>query len=278
MTRIRDYTKLNWNQESTLDAPLAGMTGIVTGQGDMEEGDEILLCVRCRVSALERYANPPELWRAEVTFIAPESLEVLSEANKFQLVKQLATQLGASIQQSEVYQQVTRLLSSDSVTQLANRAYFNDRLQQEWQRLQREHASLSLILVEVDQAVTYRAISSPSMYNAQLKQIAQTLKTSGQRSTDLVAVYDETVFAVLLPQTPDVGALRVAEMMQSRIQALSPLHKTESAPSMTLSVGVASLVPSSAQTPTDFLNVAEQALQTAKSMGGAKIIQHMGTR
>jgi diguanylate cyclase (GGDEF)-like protein len=268
MTQIHDYTKLAWGDEFMLEAPLEGITGEMIGQGDVQPGDSILVCVRCRVVEIEHYAEPPDMWRAKVSFLAPSSMEELSEPVKFQLLKQAATQFGNTIQQSELYQQLQRLLSSDPLTQVANRQRFEECLTQEWRRMMREQTPLSLILCKFDGLALDH---SPTSKN-QLRQIAATIQQAARRPSDLVARYQEDTFAVLLPNTPLQGAVHVAGKIRSQVQALGEAGLAIQLRSpLRVCLGIATQIPQQGSKTTDLSQGAEQALQTALA-GGEDIV------
>lgn len=263
MAQIHDYTKRVLGDEFLLDAPLEGLTGEMTGQGDVQPGDSILICIRCQVVEVERYADPPDMWRAKVSLLGPSSIEELPEPMILQLFKQVTTQLGGAIQHSELYQQLQRLLASDRLTQLANRQRFEEYLTQEWQRMIREQKPLSLILCKLD------PFSLQSLTDEDdLRKIATEIRESARRSSDLVARYREDTFAILLPNTPLPGASHVAERIRSRITGLQEANPSLLSAPVTLSLGVASYVPSRDSSYELLLRSAERALQEALDQGG----------
>jgi len=263
MAQIHDYTKRVWGDEFLLDAPLEGLTGEMIGQGDVQPGDSILICIRCQVVEVEHYAEPPDMWRAKVSFLGPNSTEELPEPMILQFLKQVAAQAGDVIQHSDLYQQCQQLLTSDRLTGLANRHRFEEYLRQEWRRMIREQKPLSLILCKLDQFPLEGLTGEDD-----LKKIAAEIRQSARRSSDLVARYQKDTFAILLPNTPLSGATRVAERIPSRVRSLQEAkHSLLSVP-ITLSLGIASYVPSRNSSPELLLRVSEQALQKALNRGG----------
>jgi diguanylate cyclase (GGDEF)-like protein len=277
MAEIHDFTKLTWGKDFTLDAQLAGILGTMTGQGRMEVGDFITLLVQCHVTDIEHYENTSGLWRAEVCFVSPEVLDRLPETTKFQLLQYLVSQLGASLQKSEIYQQVGRLLASDSITQVASWPHLNQQLQQEWQRMIRENNSLSLLFCEIDGAESYRKSRGTQVYHQRLQQIAQAINASGKRASDVVARYQEATFALLLPNTPAQGAVYVAQEIQFKVQAsISEEETAKGNPPVTVSIGVATFAPTHGTEPSLILDATEQALHEAKAAGGDRICSIVG--
>jgi diguanylate cyclase (GGDEF)-like protein len=77
---------------------------------------------------------------------------------------------------------------------------------------------------------------------------------------------------VLLPRTDLPGAQRVAEMMRAAVAALGIAHGAVPAKRLSLSIGVASLVPDAESPPDDLLRRAATALYIAKTMGRNRIV------
>ncbi len=143
----------------------------------------------------------------------------------------------------------------DPLTEVATRATFDLRCNQEWRRGTRDASSLSLLLLELD---------DPRPREDRLRQIAWVLRSPLSRPGDFVARYTDTRFAVLLPITDSVGALIVAESLRTAMDALKGSRTT-------VSIGVASLVPSQERALSSLLAAAEKALAAARQGGGNRI-------
>ncbi len=88
------------------------------------------------------------------------------------------------------------------------------------------------------------------------------------RSPDLVARYGSEEFAVFLPFTPTVEAVQVAEVIQQGVRALEISHRNSSVSwCITVSVGVASILPTPEESPATLIAAADAALYHAKSSG-----------
>jgi diguanylate cyclase (GGDEF)-like protein/PAS domain S-box-containing protein len=190
------------------------------------------------------------------------------------LLKQLATQVGIAIQQSEIYQQLQaanqelqRLASLDSLTQIANRRRFEEYLDQEWRRMAREGAPLSLILCDIDFFKTYNDTYGHLAGDECLRQVAKAISHAVERPADLVARYGGEEFAVILPNTKAEKAIQVAEKIRSKVQALRIAHtSSQLRQHVTLSLGVASIVPGD-DFSTILVAAADRALYQAKAKG-----------
>jgi len=202
------------------------------------------------------------------------------------LLQQLATQVAIAIQQSELYQklqeanlELQRLASSDGLTQVANRRYFDEYINQEWQRLAREQSSLSLILCDIDFFKKYNDTYGHQAGDRCLQQVAQAISRVIKRPADLVARYGGEEFAIILPHTEIEGASHVAELIRLEVKTLEIPHPNylrkaetmEARQYVTLSLGVASAVPHHTLSPARLIFSADHALYRAKAEGRDRV-------
>ncbi|MEB3293480.1 MAG: diguanylate cyclase [Synechococcales bacterium] len=171
--------------------------------------------------------------------------------------------------------ELERLASLDGLTQIANRRRFDEGLQQIWNMMLREGRSIAVILCDVDYFKRYNDTYGHPAGDSCLIQVAQTLQATVQRSGDLVARYGGEEFAIILHDTNLTGALQVAEKVQTAIANLALPHQaSEVSDQVTLSLGVATIVPNSRNLPKHLLKMADQALYQAKQQGRNRIICH----
>jgi diguanylate cyclase (GGDEF)-like protein len=172
-------------------------------------------------------------------------------------------------------QELERLAFADGLTQVANRRRFDHCLDQEWGRLRCIQAPLSLLLCDVDYFKQYNDSYGHQAGDDCLCQIASLLQMAVKRPDDLVARYGGEEFAVILPNTPITGALKVAQEIQARMNQLQIVHQSSLiADRITLSIGVTTLTPQRGSSPDQMLAMADQALYQAKSQGRNCVIAH----
>jgi two-component system, cell cycle response regulator len=191
------------------------------------------------------------------------------------LLIQLANQLVMAIQQAELYQQLEvanqklqQLANIDSLTQIPNRRSFDEVLQREWSRLEREQAPLSLILCDIDFFKNYNDTYGHPAGDECLKKVAQILDQAMQRPGDVAARYGGEEFALILPNTDTAGAIYLAKTILSNIRNKNLVHESSKISShLTLSLGIATMIPQQVSSLKCLIAHADEALYRAKETG-----------
>jgi diguanylate cyclase (GGDEF)-like protein len=175
-------------------------------------------------------------------------------------------QVEAKLQQANL--QLYHLANTDSLTQIANRRCFNETLEQEWQRLKREQQPLSLILCDIDYFKQYNDRYGHPAGDACLQQVAQAIARCVNRPADLVARYGGEEFAIILPNTDLDGAVKIVKAIRAVLEALQISH-TDSAVAayITLSLGVACLIPTPNSSCQELIAAVDAKLYHAKQQG-----------
>lgn len=168
----------------------------------------------------------------------------------------------------EANQKLGRLATLDGLTQISNRRRFDQYLEQEWQRMVREQQPLSLIMFDVDYFKPYNDCLGHQQGDEALIAIAAAATRSVKRAADLLARYGGEEFAVVLPNTSRAGAEIVAKALQKEIADLQLAHpQSPVSKYLTVSIGIASVVPTADQAPEDLIAAADAALYQAKRRG-----------
>lgn len=163
--------------------------------------------------------------------------------------------------------ELQRQASLDGLTQIANRRYFNEHIEQQWYRQIETGQCLSLILCDVDHFKLYNDYYGHLAGDSCLQQVAKAI-TQAIRTTDLVARYGGEEFVVVLPNTNNATAIQVAERIGAQVRALQIPHaKSSASDRVTLSCGVATAIPSFTSSPSDLITTADEALYDAKQKG-----------
>ena len=170
-------------------------------------------------------------------------------------------------------QRLDRLATTDGLTQIANRRYFDDFLVREWRRGRREKFPLSLIICDIDHFKQYNDFFGHQSGDICLQKVAKTISNTAKRPGDLVARYGGEEFVVLLPRTPGRNALQVAETIRDNIEKLKISHPQSSVSNhVSLSLGISCVVPDPRYTRNQLLVTADKALYAAKKQGRDRAI------
>lgn len=170
-------------------------------------------------------------------------------------------------------QRLRYLANVDELTQVANRRAFEQYLQQEWQRGMRDSQTLSLILCDVDYFKQFNDYYGHVAGDECLHTIAQVLRETLKRPTDMVARYGGEEFAIVLPNTELTGAEAVAISLISQVRRqLLPHAASQVSHYVTLTLGIISGVPSPEQDWQSFLEQADRSLYRAKRAGRDRIV------
>ncbi|MBF0137720.1 MAG: PleD family two-component system response regulator [Magnetococcus sp. DMHC-1] len=161
-----------------------------------------------------------------------------------------------------------RLAMMDGLTGIPNRRRFDETLEREWRRCLRAMRPLSLIIVDIDHFKLFNDHYGHALGDQCLKKIASALARTQTRSADLVARYGGEEFVCLLPEIASEGAQASARRMHEAVTALRIPHKASpTADHVTLSLGVATIVPSRHRLPTCLIEAADGFLYQAKHAG-----------
>jgi len=160
----------------------------------------------------------------------------------------------------------------DGLTGIANRRAFDQALEHEWRRGLRSRRPVSVIMGDVDCFKRYNDGLGHARGDVCLQRVAQVFAGAVRRPSDTVARYGGEEFVCVLGDTDAEGARVVAEKIRAGIEALAIPHPdSDVAPCVTLSLGIAALVPDH---KTGFLTIVEQAdqkLYQAKRSGRNRV-------
>ncbi|MBF0234701.1 MAG: diguanylate cyclase [Desulfamplus sp.] len=169
-----------------------------------------------------------------------------------------------------------KLSLRDCLTGIANRMHFDQKLLQEWKIMQREKLPLSLILCDVDYFKKYNDHYGHQAGDSCLQRVAFIIHINAKRPADLASRFGGEEFAVILPNTDTQGALMTAENIRSEVQRYEIPH-AESAvsPFVSISLGVATIIPIQPFSPEKLTALADAALYKAKRNGRNRVEKAM---
>lgn len=203
---------------------------------------------------------------------APAPDDIYRAGLRLFLANVLGLSVASTLQRSQRLQfaqnrLLQQLLSTDSLTGIANRRHFDYALVDEWRRCARAGKPLSLLMIDVDHFKAFNDARGHLQGDECLRRVAGLLSQAARRPGDLVARYGGEEFVCLLTDTNATGALLVAGRLQAAIDEACISHPNSPlGPHLTISIGAATAHPP-AQSPESLVALADRLLYAAKERG-----------
>jgi len=160
------------------------------------------------------------------------------------------------------------LATTDGLSGLYNRRYFDEALAKEVERSKRSGMILSLIMCDIDYFKRYNDTYGHQKGDEVIKSIADILGSTFNRQIDVVARYGGEEFVIILPATPPEEAQKLAELARIGIVKLGIEHTdSKTAPCVTMSFGIASCIPDREANGSELLKQSDEALYQSKERG-----------
>ncbi len=160
------------------------------------------------------------------------------------------------------------LAYTDALTQISNRRAFDRHLEQTWQEMTAMGAPITLMMCDIDHFKRYNDTYGHLVGDACLTWVAQVLHRGCGNPTDFVARYGGEEFAIVLCDICPEAAYQQAEQLRSQISTPAP---TSTLPQITVSIGVASIVPDPGDRPTRLIAAADRVLYESKRLGRNRV-------
>jgi len=165
--------------------------------------------------------------------------------------------------------EMQRQSRTDALTKLFNRRFFDERVAFEFERAQRYHTPLSLLVADIDHFKEFNDKHGHARGDEALKAVARQL-LEGVRSQDVVCRYGGEEFALILPGTDAEQAMVVAESLRYAVE-----HAKGGMPAgVTISVGVASTTDGGIHGVSELFRAADSALYSAKAAGRNRVVRY----
>ncbi len=157
---------------------------------------------------------------------------------------------------------------TDPLTGLANRRKLDEALEGEWNRCLRQRTPLSLIMADVDHFKDYNDSFGHKAGDQRLCYIADTMKRYARRAGDLAVRYGGEEFVLLLPNLDSASAFNLAETVRSSMECVANRgNGPRPDENITISFGVATMVPKEGEKPESLVLDADKAMYEAKRRG-----------
>ena len=197
------------------------------------------------------------LWRKEalrlgaillalVVFVAAVTVVLIREINR----------------RASAERRLKELSITDPLTGLTNRRRFDSAIDEEWRRAQRNRSPIALLMIDADHFKRFNDTYGHQAGDQILIGIALCIADSVHRAGDCAARFGGEEFAVLLPGLTALEALTVAEIIRAKVERWSVDQA-----GVTVSIGVADLMPGQVEHWSHLVEAADKALYAAKESG-----------
>lgn len=165
--------------------------------------------------------------------------------------------------------ELERISMIDELTEISNRRGFDVTFQKSWGISMRERQPLALIMIDIDNFKVFNDTYGHLAGDQCLKSVAQEINKAVKRTGDLVARFGGEEFLVMLLNTTEEEATIVAEDIRKKIEKL---RFAAGDPAITISLGVAAVIPNDSVSADDLINAADKALYKAKKNGRNNVV------
>jgi diguanylate cyclase (GGDEF)-like protein len=167
---------------------------------------------------------------------------------------------------------LTRLTQIDALTGVGNRRCFDEALAAAWADCTARHAPLGLVLLDIDHFKTFNDSQGHPAGDACLRTVAAAMAPSARGVTDIAARYGGEEFAIVMPGASLEAARLVAERVRGAVAYCAVPHPAAGPPGIvTVSLGVASTVPTASVSPASLIEAADRSLYGAKRGGRNRV-------
>lgn len=188
------------------------------------------------------------------------------EPSRMPLLTLIADQAALAVQISRLYSELETNVVMDAVSGLFNQRYFHQRVNEEVSRARRYSLNVCLVVLEIDGFEDYIRRNGRFMAEFILSDVGKIIKRN-TREVDTAARYGDKVFAVLLPETRRLGAMRFAERIRKVMEEYPfPSRERKEVERLTVCAGISSY-PANADSADTLLDKAFRSLTAAKMDG-----------
>lgn len=169
-------------------------------------------------------------------------------------------------------QKLATLSVTDPLTGLSNRRAFSDHIENCWRTALRSNGPVGLLIIDIDNFKKYNDTYGHQAGDICLQRVASSISDQFNRSIDMVCRYGGEEFAVVLSHVSLENSAALAEQVRKEVENIAIPHK-KNLPSgvVTVSIGVATFVPTIDETYDDLIRMADDALYQAKSDGRNRV-------
>jgi diguanylate cyclase (GGDEF)-like protein/PAS domain S-box-containing protein len=171
----------------------------------------------------------------------------------------------------QVNAELSALASTDALTGLPNRRQFDATLQKEWYRARRDGTPMGLLMIDIDHFKSLNDLFGHQVGDLFLARVGSLIRDNVRRAGDMAARFGGEEFAVVLPGTAITGAMDIAEVIRRAVAAADFRSVVTGGYGVSVSVGVAAMVPMAAASVSTLVHSADAALYQAKRNGRNRV-------
>jgi diguanylate cyclase len=205
-----------------------------------------------------------------ICFVSAVTLLLLTLGNL--LLRQIRFGVRVETELRSTQATLQRLATEDGLTGLANRRQLDGMLSTETARARRQSTSVAVLMIDIDYFKKYNDRYGHQAGDECLKVVAGALRLCLKRPADAAFRYGGEEFAVILPDTPMDGALKIAHNIRAAVRGLDVSHAVSEFGRVTLSIGVAAQIPVTNGADESLLRSADEALYAAKQGGRDRVV------
>lgn len=172
---------------------------------------------------------------------------------------------------------LARQNTEDSLSGVFNRRHFDRILANEWSFALVSQKPISLIMVDIDHFKKFNDLFGHVVGDECIKLVGSTMQSVVTRNDDMVFRYGGEEFSVILPATNIEGAKKIAGLICEAISSQKLLVKKQQESSVTISLGVATLIPTKEMKMEQIVLYADKALYRAKEAGRNQVVAYQST-
>jgi diguanylate cyclase (GGDEF)-like protein len=191
------------------------------------------------------------------------------DASSSRVIGVLANQAAAALSTIQMKDRIRDMAMRDGLTGLYNRRAFDDQLRHALGREDRQKGRLGLVLLDIDHFKKLNDTFGHPAGDAVLRHTAHVVEHHLRRA-DEAARFGGEEFALILPNTEEAGAVRLAERVQGAVEKAQLVFEGARL-SVTVSLGVA-VWPADGQDEEALIAAADRALYAAKQAGRNRVV------
>ena len=213
--------------------------------------------------------------RGNARWVRAQGLAVLEDGKPVRLLgafQDITEKKTIALEMHHLNEQLTRLSTTDALTDVGNRRLFDQTLKTEWARAARRGEQIGLLMIDIDHFKEYNDHYGHPAGDACLRQVARMVGEAVRRGGELVARYGGEEFALLMPGADLDEARRAAERCFQIVADAKIEHRASATSAwLTISIGVASQAASVGVASGALVEIADAALYRAKRCGRGRI-------